>query len=465
MHSVTARPGRARRSLTMLVTGVAIVLGTTAAAAGSGDGAIGSGVSDVVAWGDNTDWQSSVPAGLTDVVAVSAGGLHSLALRRDGTVVDWGYHGRAGALFPPGLSGVVAIDAGYDHSLALTTDGTVVQWPVSFAYPVPADLTGVVAIDAGQFTSMALTSTGRVVMWGMSALGQAGAPPGLTDVTAISLGSAHALALRSDGTVTAWGGSSCMACDVPAGLTDVVAISAAFQTSLALRSDGTVVAWGEDWWGQRDVPAGLTDVVAISAGARQSVALRSDGTVVSWGYPALPVPAGLTDVVAISAGDTYGLALRSAPGTDAEVGFTVLEPVACLLLDTTAVDFGPVPLGDVAEVAAATTLTSCGYDARLLAAASRATSTAGTGASWSPVVPPDDGLCTTPTPTLNQFAYRLRSDTQTPGVYLTGAARDVGALLAGATRTDTHTLSTACPGSDGGEDAFATTITYTAALG
>src|SRR5208337_520777 len=34
----------------------------------------------VVTWGDNTAGQSSVPVGLTNVVAISAGYLHSLAL-------------------------------------------------------------------------------------------------------------------------------------------------------------------------------------------------------------------------------------------------------------------------------------------------------------------------------------------------------------------------------------------------
>ena len=34
--------------------------------------------------------QSDVPAGLSNVVAVAAGGQHSLALKADGTVVAWG---------------------------------------------------------------------------------------------------------------------------------------------------------------------------------------------------------------------------------------------------------------------------------------------------------------------------------------------------------------------------------------
>src|SRR4051794_17321081 len=49
---------------------------------------------EVVAWGENDSGQISVPAGLTNVVAVAANVNHSLALRIDGTVVAWGDNSR-----------------------------------------------------------------------------------------------------------------------------------------------------------------------------------------------------------------------------------------------------------------------------------------------------------------------------------------------------------------------------------
>ena len=38
---------------------------------------------------------------LTNVVAIAAGGLHSLALKADGTVVGWGDNTTARPPFPP----------------------------------------------------------------------------------------------------------------------------------------------------------------------------------------------------------------------------------------------------------------------------------------------------------------------------------------------------------------------------
>jgi hypothetical protein len=269
----------------------------------------------VIAWGDTLDGELNLPSDLSDVVAISAGDYHSLALKGDGTVVSRGIRWTSPELdVPAGLSDVVAIDAGRYLSMALKRDGTVVVWgnEAGEVADVPPGLADVVAISAGWYHGLALKSDGTVVAWGSEHSGEAAnVPPGLSDVVAISAGSYHSLALRSDGTVVAWGNGEGGL--VPPGLSGVVAISAGSYFSLALKRDGTVVAWGTGRCsGVTDVPAELSAVTAISAGEHYSLALRSDGTVVAWGdgvgsYGG--VPFGLTDVVAISAGATHAMAL------------------------------------------------------------------------------------------------------------------------------------------------------------
>src|SRR5712691_6651363 len=73
----------------------------------------------VVAWGF---LPASLPRGLTNVVAVTAGESHSVALKADGTVVAWGYSSDGETNVPPGLSNIVAISAGNNHTLALRSD-------------------------------------------------------------------------------------------------------------------------------------------------------------------------------------------------------------------------------------------------------------------------------------------------------------------------------------------------------
>jgi hypothetical protein len=77
------------------------------------------GGAEVTAWGYNSSGQTTVPSGLSNVVAIAAGGWHSLALKADGAVLGWGRNDSGQTNVPGGLSNVVAIAAGYAHSLAL----------------------------------------------------------------------------------------------------------------------------------------------------------------------------------------------------------------------------------------------------------------------------------------------------------------------------------------------------------
>ena len=130
-------------------------------------------------WGGSGSVLTNVPADLSNVVAVTAGPGHSLALRADGTVVGWGASNAppwpyAGRLDIPSdlLHDAVAVAAGVEHSLALRANGTVLGWGTIFngdpwvPFRVPAGLSNVVAIATGTFHSMALKTDGTVTTWG-----------------------------------------------------------------------------------------------------------------------------------------------------------------------------------------------------------------------------------------------------------------------------------------------------------
>ena len=282
----------------------------------------------VRAWGNNTYGQTTVPASLSGVTAITAGGSHTVALKTDGTLVAWGYNDHGEATVPAGLSGVTALAAGSSHTLALKANGTVVAWGLNYSgqATVPPGLSGVKAVAAGGVSSVALKTDGTVVTWGNISAFDVLMPPGLSGVAAIAAGQLHVLALVSNGTVVAWGADGEGQTDVPAGLSGVTAVAAGLGHSVALKSDGTVVAWGYNNNGQTTVPVGLNGVIAIAAGAYHTLAVRTNGTVVAWGnntYGQTTAPVGLTGVTAIAGGEYHTVALVSDAGGNTPPAITV----------------------------------------------------------------------------------------------------------------------------------------------
>jgi hypothetical protein len=139
-----------------------------------------------------------VPASVTNVVAISAGSTHTLALKADGTVVAWGISDGGDMTPPPGLSNVVAVATEGWHNLALRADGTVVAWGSNLYGQtiVPAWLTDVVAIAAGFENSLALGRNGLLVAWGNRAY-VTNLPPSLVNPVAIASGDFQTLTLAS----------------------------------------------------------------------------------------------------------------------------------------------------------------------------------------------------------------------------------------------------------------------------
>lgn len=211
------------------------------------------GSDDVGQLGDD-EGDSYLPiriANLDQVVAIAATFNHTLALKRDGAVWSWGWDftgelGQGGpdtddfdAFGPPGpvknLTGIIAIAAGGSHSLALRSDGAVWAWGNNGF--------GQLGINQNvQLTRLPVQVTG------------------LTEVAGIAAGGEHSVAVRRDGTVWVWGNNYDNQLDrtdlkesgIPlpvGGLSNVKAVSAADHT-LVLKSDGTVWGWGANETGQ-----------------------------------------------------------------------------------------------------------------------------------------------------------------------------------------------------------------------
>ncbi len=234
----------------------------------------------VRAHGSNTQGQCTVPPGLTSVVAVAAGGRHSMALTAQGRVVVWGGHDS-----PADLSEVVAIAAGGSHSLALRADGSVVAWGDNrfLQCDLPKKLGRVRAIATGLVHSVVLLENGTVICWGagMSAtisstksdFRQSITPKDLENVEAIAAGGYHTLALRLDGTLVIWGQPDSAECQIPAGLGLVEAIAVGGRHNVVLQRSGELRVCGDNRYKQLEVPGAVqAQLVASSANILQIVA-------------------------------------------------------------------------------------------------------------------------------------------------------------------------------------------------
>ena len=240
------------------------------------------------------------PSFVEDVVAIAAGDQHTLALTSDGSLFAWGSDGN-GQLgngpptpgmptfslnkVPVNLANVIAIAAGGNHSLAVTSDQRVWAWGANASAqigdgttedrddPVLVDgLSGITAVAAGSLHSVALREDGQVFCWGEGDFGRLGngttlqriapAPSLLSNAVAIAAGERHTLAVDRLGKVWAWGnqtegqvgdGTNAGTVSTPVQLsepTDVVNVAAGSFHSLAVSSNGVIWGWGRNNFGE-----------------------------------------------------------------------------------------------------------------------------------------------------------------------------------------------------------------------
>ena len=290
--------------------------------------------------GDNTAANKSSPVsvvgGFTDWCQVSAGCVHSLGVRCNGTAWGWGL----------GACGRLGDNTITDKSSPVSIVGGFTDWR---------------QVSAGRCHSLGLRSNGTAWAWGHNNYGKLGdntnvdkSSPvsvvgGFTDWCQVSAGNNHSLGVRCNGTAWAWGindqgrlgdntnTSRRSPVSVVGGFTDWCQLSSGFAHSLGVRQNGSAWAWGCNASGilgdnttvSRSSPVsivgGFTDWCQVSAGTLHSLGLRTSGSIWSWGQAALgrlgdntavsksspvSVVGGITNWCQISASGTHSLALR-----------------------------------------------------------------------------------------------------------------------------------------------------------
>jgi len=276
---------------------------------------------------------------------VTCGGSHSCVIKPDKTVQCWGNDsqgqlGNGGSnttqthpTYVPGLTNVVALSAGGSHTCAITEDHKVWCWgdnaqgqlgdatfvdktsPVWIFAPVSQ-------ISAGRYHNCGVGPGGTVWCWGDNAYGQLGHGVGpddsvpsqvwdLAGVTQVSSGGNHTCALQPymEGgsphtSVWCWGRNDYgqlgdgTTIDRPfpystVGIDNVVSISAGGSHTCAVKNDGKMWCWGKgdlgqlgdiDYspptaWTSTPLPSFGNGITAVATGDSHTCVLDSDHTV------------------------------------------------------------------------------------------------------------------------------------------------------------------------------------------
>jgi alpha-tubulin suppressor-like RCC1 family protein len=315
--------------------------------------------------GDATTTTSSTPvttfAGGTNWKQVSAGFLHTTAIKTDGTLWTWGNgdSGRLGRQYSTTVQVPVRLDptnriwadtattpfepdelytlsAGNLHTAAIKTDGTLWNWGRGVngqlgtndtsARTTPtttfAGGTNWKQVSCGGYYTAAIKTDGTLWTWGLGNNGRLGNAAlttnvvtpvttfaGGTDWKQVAAGTTHTAAIKTDGTLWTWGnggsgslgniiitGTRSTPVTTFAGGTNWKQVSAGDEHTAAVKTDGTLWIWGNGGSGRlgtndtttRSTPvttfSGGTDWKQVSAGGIHTAAVKTDGTLWTWGF-------------------------------------------------------------------------------------------------------------------------------------------------------------------------------------
>ena len=247
--------------------------------------------------------QTNAVAGLTDISALTAGGMHNLVLKSDGTVTGWGNNDLGQTTIPAGLVGVFDFSAGSDYNLALVSTDLP---------PVISEQPQNLSVVQGEVANFVVTANGGppiTYQWQRwpaggstwSNLSNGGAYSGVTTasltVTGSTLGMTgdqfQCVVSNPHGATTSFAATLTV---LDSAL--VSSASAGFYHSLFTTGDGTLWGMGSNFFGQLGVSQKLGDSagpnipVLIATGVARAVPvkgfhslfIKSDATL--WGMGA-----------------------------------------------------------------------------------------------------------------------------------------------------------------------------------
>jgi|GEM_PF-1700544 len=267
-----------------------------------------------------------------NIAVIAAGNLHSMAIKKDGSLWAWGYNAFGQLGNGVNTNSPVPIRVGADNDWA--------------------------AVAPALYHTAALKTDGSLWTWGFNIYGQLGngtAQQSLSpihvgtadDWAALAAGNSHTLAIKTDGSLWAWGlngngqlgDGTTVNRNVPVRVgaeNNWAKLAAGGNFVLAIKTDGSLWAWGQNSFGQlgdnatadRHIPARIgtdTDWTGIAAGTYHSIALKTDGSLWVWGGNAsgqlgdgtninrlAPIRIGTaTDWTTLAAGGTHSMAIKA----------------------------------------------------------------------------------------------------------------------------------------------------------
>jgi len=250
--------------------------------------------------GTNTFFDKDTPvttfAGGNDWKQVSCGGVHTAAIKTDGSLWVWGDNadGQLGindSIFADKNTPVTTfaggnnwkqVSCGTDHTAAIKADGSLWVWGSGGSGRLGTNLT---ASRSSPVTTFA----------------------GGTDWKQVSCGSIHTAAIKTDGSLWVWGDGASGRLGTNntvdkytpvttfAGGNDWKQVSSGVDHTMAIKTDGTLWGWGYGFSGKlgtNNSNSPLTPVTTfaggnnwkqVSCGSGHTMAIKTDGTLWGWG--------------------------------------------------------------------------------------------------------------------------------------------------------------------------------------